>query len=103
MSEFREAAPELIRKVAAYRPRIVCFNGLMGYRSAIHAGGQLGLQPRRLGGAMAFVVPSTSAANAGFSRDERVEWFRRLRALRDAALAGNEPHLVGDILDVSVR
>jgi hypothetical protein len=28
-------------------------------------------------------VPSTSAANAGFSRVERVAWFRRVRDLRD--------------------
>jgi TDG/mug DNA glycosylase family protein len=99
MSEFREAAPDLVRKVREYRPRIVCFNGLMGYRSAIDPAGQLGLQPRRLGGAIAFVVPSTSAANAGFTRAERVEWFRRLRDLRDDVLTGNEPHLADDILD----
>ncbi|HEU4754905.1 MAG TPA: hypothetical protein VFU47_17490, partial [Armatimonadota bacterium] len=36
-----------------------------------------------LAGAAVFVVPSTSAANAGFTRQERVEWFRRLRELRD--------------------
>jgi hypothetical protein len=43
----------------------------------------LGLQPEALAGAVVFVVPSTSAANAGFTREERVEWFRKLRALRD--------------------
>jgi hypothetical protein len=31
-----------------------------------------------LAGAAVFVVPSTSAANAGFTREERVEWFCRL-------------------------
>src|SRR5436190_21334088 len=34
-SEFRAGALELVRKIERYRPRIVCFNGLMGYRSAI--------------------------------------------------------------------
>jgi len=81
--EFRAAAPDLIAKIERFAPRLVCFNGLMGYRAAIDPEGQLGLQERRLGGALVFVVPSTSAANAGFTRTERVEWFRRLRELRD--------------------
>jgi len=83
-SEFREAAHDLEAKIERCRPRIVCFNGLMGYRSAIDPEAELGLQERRLGGAVVFVVPSTSAANAGFTRHERIEWFRRLRELRDA-------------------
>lgn len=82
-SEFREAAPELIRLIERYRPRIVSFNGLMGYRATIDPAGQLGRQPALLGGSVAFVTPSTSAANAGFSRAERLEWFQKLRALRD--------------------
>jgi TDG/mug DNA glycosylase family protein len=81
--EFREAAPRLLRLIETYRPRIVSFNGLMGYRATIDAAGQLGRQPERLGGAVVFVTPSTSAANAGFTRAERVEWFVRLRELRD--------------------
>jgi TDG/mug DNA glycosylase family protein len=81
--EFRQARPELLRKIEECRPRIVCFNGLMGYRSAIDPTASLGLQPEPLVGAAAFVVPSTSAANAGFTRVERVDWFRRLRTLRD--------------------
>jgi TDG/mug DNA glycosylase family protein len=89
-NEFREGAPELIAKIERYRPRIVCFNGLMGYRSAIDPEGQLGLQPQRLGGAVVFVVPSTSAANANFTREERVEWFRRLRDLRDEILTDGQ-------------
>lgn len=82
-SEFREAAPTLVARIESLRPRIVCFNGLMGYRSTIDPEAQLGLQSRTLGGALVFVVPSTSAANAGFTREERHDWFRRLRELRD--------------------
>lgn len=81
--EFRTAAPALLAKIERYQPRLICFNGLMGYRSAIDPLGTLGRQPNRLGGAVVFVVPSTSAANAGFSREERVEWFRRLAELRE--------------------
>jgi double-stranded uracil-DNA glycosylase len=96
--EFREAAPALIRKIERYRPRVVCFNGLMGYRATIDPLARLGLQPQHLGGAVTFVVPSTSAANANFTREERVQWFRRLRALRDDVLAGKSPSGAPDIL-----
>ena len=76
--EFRGAAPALREKLELYRPRVVCFNGLMGYRSTIDPEGQLGLQAATLAGAKVFVVPSTSAANAGFTREERLDWFHRL-------------------------
>lgn len=99
--EFRESAPDLIRKIGLCRPRIVCFNGLMGYRSALDPEGRLGLQPRPLEGALVFVVPSTSAANANYTREERVEWFRRLRELRDRVRehAGNGSFKPEDILN----
>ncbi len=81
--EFREGAPELIEKIARWKPRIVCFNGLMGYRAAIDPEGTLGLQEQRIAGAHLFVAPSTSGANANYTREERVQWFTRLRELRD--------------------
>src|SRR5690349_6355445 len=74
-AEFREASPRLTELIRRWRPRIVCFNGLTGYRAALDPHAQLGLQPEALCGALVFVVPSTSAANAGFTREERVEWF----------------------------
>jgi len=33
---------------------------------------------------LVFVVPSTGGLNAGYSRVERLDWFRRLCELRDA-------------------
>jgi TDG/mug DNA glycosylase family protein len=90
----------LIRKIERFGPLLVCFNGLMGYRATIDPEAQLGLQERRLGGAAVFVVPSTSAANAGFTRDERIEWFHRLRAARDALRTGKAAHRPADILEV---
>jgi double-stranded uracil-DNA glycosylase len=97
--EFRDARPELIRKIERCRPRIVCFNGLMGYRGTFDPEAQLGLQPEPLAGALVFVVPSTSAANAGYTREERIEWFRRLRELRDSL----ERQSVGALERQSVR
>jgi double-stranded uracil-DNA glycosylase len=84
--EFRLAAPLLLGTLEHLRPRIVCFNGLTGYRGCFDPRAALGLQPEPLGGARAFVVPSTSAANAGYTREERIEWFTRLREFRDALL-----------------
>ena len=86
-NEFRCAAPLLLAKIERLRPRIVCFNGLTGFRGCFDPRAGLGEQPEPLAGARAFVVPSTSGANAGYSRDERVAWFTRLREFRDALRA----------------
>ena len=50
----------------------------MGYRATIDPTAALGLQERLLGEARVFVAPSTSAANANFTREERIQWFCRL-------------------------
>jgi double-stranded uracil-DNA glycosylase len=81
--EFRAGVDALRRKIAGCRPLVVCFNGLVGYRGMFDPRAGLGRQPGRLEGATLFVVPSTSGANAAYSRGERVEWFIRLRELRD--------------------
>jgi TDG/mug DNA glycosylase family protein len=83
LHEFRSGLPDLLSRIEGCRPRLICFNGLMGYRQAFDPAAELGLQPTELAGAKVFVVPSTSAANAGFTREERVEWFRRVRELRN--------------------
>jgi double-stranded uracil-DNA glycosylase len=82
-AEFQDGVAALLAKIARCRPRVVCFNGLVGYRSAFDARAGLGRQPGSLEGAVVFVVPSTSGANAAYSRPERIAWFTRLRELRD--------------------
>jgi TDG/mug DNA glycosylase family protein len=82
--EFHAAAPLLLAKIERLRPRIVCFNGLTGARACFDPAAQLGPQAASFGPARVFVVPSTSAANAGFTRTERIAWFSRLREFRDA-------------------
>jgi TDG/mug DNA glycosylase family protein len=82
-NEFRTGAPLLAAKVAQFRPRIVCFNGLSGCRGCFNPAAQPGIQEGRLAGARVFAVPSTSAANAGYTSQERVDWFVRLREFRD--------------------
>jgi len=81
--EFQKGVEALLAKIARCRPLVVCFNGLVGYRGAFDPRAALGRQPGQLEGAVVFVVPSTSGANAAYSRQERIEWFARLRALRD--------------------
>ena len=87
-TEFREGVNALMEKIARCRPLVVCFNGLTGYRGAFDPHAGLGRQPVSLGGATVYVVPSTSGANAGYTRGERVEWFARLQCLWDELKAG---------------
>ena len=87
-AEFREGVDALVGKIARCHPLVVCFNGLVGYRGAFDPRAGLGLQPASMEGAAVFVVPSTSGANAAYSRDERIEWFARLHGLRDELRMG---------------
>lgn len=85
--DFAEGAQQFIQMVQTYRPRVICFNGITAFR---HATGQkkaavtLGLQAERAfgtddwPGSFLFVIPSTSGANASFTREERLAMFSRL-------------------------
>ena len=54
------------------------FVGKEAYRGAFGERPELGLQERRLGDTLLFVLPSTSPANAAVPWDERLRWFRAL-------------------------
>ena len=78
-ASFRAAAPALLARLEALRPRAVCCNGVGVFR---HLFGQsparLGLQAdRRVGSAAVFVVPSTSGLVNGRAA-ERSTAFREL-------------------------
>jgi G:T/U-mismatch repair DNA glycosylase len=60
---------------------VVAFVGKEAYRGAFGERAAHGLQERRLGETLLFVLPSTSPANAAVPWDERLRWFRALRAL----------------------
>ena len=87
-ADFRRWSPVLREKLLRHRPRIVCFHGAVAYRSYLrHACGvnerpELGLQPRRIGESLVFLVPNPSPANAVYSLEDLVEWYRRLGELR---------------------
>src|SRR5690349_22316350 len=47
-AEFREGVAALRARITFCRPRVVCFNGLVGYRGAFDARAGLGRQPGSL-------------------------------------------------------
>jgi TDG/mug DNA glycosylase family protein len=84
-SEFREAAPDLRRRLEAVGPKLVCFHGMMSYRPFLkHGLGQddrgaiLGQQPHLFAGAPLWVIPNPSPANASFGLPELVGWYDKL-------------------------
>ena len=62
------------------RPRAIAFVGKEAYRGPFGERPELGPQGRTLGQTALFVLPSTSPANAAVPYDERLQWFRALRA-----------------------
>jgi TDG/mug DNA glycosylase family protein len=87
--DFRDWAPVLKQKLLQCQPIIVCFHGLMAYTNYLQyaenskARAVLGLQQTTIGHSNVFVVPNPSPANAQFSLDTLVEWYKQLKALRD--------------------
>ena len=63
------------------RPRAIAFVGKAAYQGTFRERPEHGLQERRLGDTLLFVLPSTSPANAAVPYDERLRWFSALRGL----------------------
>ena len=80
-ADFAGSAQRLERLARELRPRALGFVGKEAYRGAFGKRPELGLQERRLGGTLLFVLPSTSPANAAVPWGERLRWFRALREL----------------------
>ena len=87
--DYRRWAPILKEKLERFHPTIACFHGVTGYRhylkyaEAIESRPGLGLQAITIGGSKVFVVPNPSPANAVYSSNELVCWYRQLKDLRD--------------------
>ncbi len=78
-ADFAGAAARLERIAVELRPRAIGFVGKEAYRGAFRERPEHGLQERRLGETLLFVLPSTSPANAAVPYAERLRWFRELR------------------------
>jgi TDG/mug DNA glycosylase family protein len=79
--EYREGVARVERLVAWLRPRAVCFVGLAGWRAAVNPRAKPGVQPGGFGGAPAYVMPSTSGANARTTMGDLVRHLRAADAL----------------------
>ena len=89
LDDYREWAPLLKEKLEQYQPLIACFQGLIAYRhylryaDGLNAKPNLGQQERTINRSRVFVAPNPSPANARYSVDDLVGWYRELKALRD--------------------
>jgi len=79
--DFAGAAERLERVARELAPGWIGFVGKEAYRGAFGERPELGLQERRLGDTLLYVLPSTSPANAAVPYAERLRWFRWLREL----------------------
>ena len=83
-TEFRRGAKALREKIIYYAPRIVCFNGLTGYRVCCGKDAGLGDRDHRFGGAHVFAVPSTSPRNAHYSLRDIVAALHDLKEFKES-------------------
>jgi mismatch-specific thymine-DNA glycosylase len=79
--DFAGAAERLEQLALELKPRAIAFVGKEAYRGTFGERPEHGLQERRLGETLLFVLPSTSPANAAVPWEERLRWFRELRTL----------------------
>jgi TDG/mug DNA glycosylase family protein len=80
-AEYEEGAARLRVVIEWLAPAVVCFAGLTGFRTAIDPDAVEGEQPARFGGAVTYVMPNPSGANAHVTRDGLVAHLRAVREL----------------------
>ena len=80
-TDFDGSAERLERIAVELGPRAIGFVGKEAFRGPFGGRPDHGLQDARLAETLLFVLPSTSPANAAVPWDERLHWFRALRAL----------------------
>ena len=80
-ADFAGAAERLAEIARTYRPGVIAFVGKVAYTGPYGGRVELGVQERALGTTALYVLPSTSPANAAVPWEERLRWFRALRAL----------------------
>lgn len=84
-ADFQEWTPRLLTRLHIFRPSVVCFHGITGFRAFTRyalgmkeVGWGLGAQNLRLGETHLFVVPNPSPANAHFTPGDQEAWYDRL-------------------------
>ena len=94
--DFAGAARRLGAIADELRPLTIAFVGKSAYQGTYRERPELGLQERRLGDALLFVLPSTSPANAAVPWDERLHWFRALHEVLEPPLRQSSRAVVLD-------
>lgn len=80
-AEYRAGSARVERLVRWLRPAAVCFVGLAGWRAAVDPRAAAGEQAAGFGGMPAYVMPSTSGANAHARLDDLADHLRAAAAL----------------------
>ena len=80
-AEYRAGTARVERLVRWLRPAAVCFVGLAGWRAAVDPRAAAGEQSAGFGGVPAYVMPSTSGANAHARLDDLADHLRAAAAL----------------------
>ena len=92
-ADYRKWGPILRDKLERYGPLIVCFHGVTGYRNylkyieGIDSRLELGLQREKIGESVVFVIPNPSPANAAYSVDDLIAWYRQLKDLKELLIS----------------
>jgi TDG/mug DNA glycosylase family protein len=81
--EYRVGLARVESLAAWLRPRAVCFVGLAGWRAAVDRAAEPGVQPRTLGGAPVYLMPSTSGLNAHSRPADLADHLRAAATLAD--------------------
>jgi TDG/mug DNA glycosylase family protein len=89
-ADFRRDAPLLKRKLERFRPAVAWFHGKQAYRyylqyaeGVANAKPDWGAQSRKTADCRVFVTPNPSPANAAYSLEDLVRWYRKLAAYAD--------------------
>ena len=88
--EYRVGLERVRQLVEWLQPAVICFVGLTGWRMAVDRQAGAGLQQLRLGGAVTYVMPSTSGLNAHATLESLTQHFRAVRAVAVAAVAARQ-------------
>jgi TDG/mug DNA glycosylase family protein len=80
-ADYKTGAIRLAKTIRKYRPRVVCFVGLTGWRAVIDKGAVAGPQPLGFAGTAAYVMPNTSGLNAHATHADFVAHLRAVRAM----------------------
>jgi len=87
--DYRVESPRLLEKLQYYQPAICWFHGKVAYKNFLKFTSsekediEWGLQPLKIASSHIFVTPNPSPANAVYSLDDLIDWYRKLRLRLD--------------------